>query len=324
MIFGKVSESVVGRRPEKVVKVAEFTPQGYAFPTEVSEGLVQNLLGTYGSRGASGPATKKTTVLTGDAARAVSEKAAQYAAVAEKIVAGVDAYSYAKDVFAMYPGGRAGLVGEISDVFYQYLTGNNAGGEARLTQVQDGFQKSADLLGRQKQADLQNQIDYYMANANRMQTELPYGEQWFIETAEANMAAKYGSGAQMLKSEWDGLFAAERARLREIAWETERSMNEYLAQATQLRGFADAIGPALTSLVTKLFGDVSQQVQILASQMAAKAAEAQAAEVAKYCSDQTAAMNNYLRLSKEFNDAVTAALADFTTTNADFWSKAGI
>jgi hypothetical protein len=58
--------------------------------------------------------------------------------------------------------------------------------------------------------------------------------------------------------------------------------------------------------------------------MTAKTAEARAAEVAKYCSDQAAAMNNYIRLSKEFNDAVIAALADFSATNAEFWNKAGI
>lgn len=308
-----------------------FVPQGYAYPAEVSVGIVQSLLGTYGSRTAPEPVLRQATVVSAGAARGVSAGAAQYTAKAEQMLATVDGLEYAKDIIGMYPGGRAGLVSELGDAFYLILKGDSDGGITRIGQIQTGFEQAAELVSSQKLADLQRQIDYLMALSDKMAKELPYGEQWFLETAEANIRAKYGSGGNMLKSQYEALEAAERQRLREIAWKTEDAMNAYLAQAAQLQGFANSIGAAVANIVTKLFAAVVQEIQKIAAEGQAAqdiinkaAAAARAAEIAKYCSEQTAAMNNYIRLTNEFNAAVKSNLDEFKATSAAFWNKLGV
>jgi len=318
-------------------RTPRFTPQGVAWPTDVSEGIVQTLLSSAGSRGVtSAPVAKKYAgQVAAGSARVVSGGSAKYADIASKIVSGVDPLVYSKDVLEMYPGGRSGLVGEIGDVLYLFTSGDGDGGTSRLSQVQSGFEQSADLVGRNKLAETQSQIEYLTGLSNQMARELPYGEQWFLETAEANIKAKYGTGAQMSKSQYDGLEIAERQRLRNIAWATETAMNDYLAQVSKLQGFMNGFGPAPSAIVTKLFADLSAEIDkilkefaaaqsILDAKYASEQAAAQSAANSNYCKEQNAAMNNYIRMSKEFNDAVKAALADFTATSAAFLNKVGV
>jgi len=305
-------------------RTPRFTPQGYAWPTEVSEGIVQTLLSSAGSRSGASPIGKRAAAqVASGVGRLVSGGSAKYADLASKIVSSVDALIYSKDVLAMYPGGRTGLISEIGEVLYLFSVRDGDGGAARLSQIQSGFEQSADLVGRNKSADMQSQIEYLTSLSDQMARELPYGDQWFLETAEANIKAKYGSGSQMSKSQYDGLEIAERQRLRNISWATETAMNDYLAQASKLQGFMDGFAPALSAIVTKLFAELSAEIDKILKEIAAAQAGLDAAATAKYCAAQTEAMNNYIRLSKEFNDAVKAALVDFTATSATFLNKVG-
>jgi hypothetical protein len=316
MGVGRVTGNV-GKKIPSGVKTATFNAQGYAYPAEVSEGLVQQLLGSYGSRSSvSVPVKKYQGYVHGEAARDVSKEAKEYAIVAAQIVNNLSGMNYSSDVIALYPGGKDGLINEISDVFYQYLSGNTADGESRLAQVQSGFQSAVEVLTKKKQTDFQNQIDYLQQMYNVTAKELPYGFQWYLETAEANTTAKFPL-ASTPKWKWNEEYNKELERLKWIDAETERSLNEYKSQLNSLESYSQTIGSSLSGIVTKLFGDVSAQISKIAE-------ERSAAANAKYCSEQLAAFNDYNRLSKEFNDAVDAAISDFKLTNADFWSKVGI
>jgi hypothetical protein len=315
MGIGRITGNV-GKVPSGI-KTAKFDAQGIAYPVEVSEGLVQQLLGSYGSRSSVPiPVKKRQENVYGGAARDVTAEAKQYAIVAAQLVNNLAGMQYSDDVIALYPGGKNGLTNEISDVFYQYLSGNSSAGESRLAQVQSGFQSAVDLLTKKKQTDFQNQIDYLQQMYDTTAKELPYGYQWFLETAEANTTAKFPL-ASTPKWKWDEEYNKEIDRLKWVNSETEQSLNDYKSQLDSLESYSQTIGSSLSSIVTKLFGDVSTQITKIAE-------ESSAAANAKYCSDQLAAMNNYIRLSKEFNDAVDAAVADFKATNSDFWSKVGI
>lgn len=321
MSFGRITGSIGKAVPRD--EEPEFFPQGIAYPTEVSAGLVQDLIGTYGSRTPSDPQYKRTTYISGGAAHEVSGEGAEYIQTATRIVSGIEGMNFASDVLSRYPGQKAGLIAEIADVFYQYMTGNSTSGEARLGQIQAGFQEAVDLVTKQKQADMQNQIDYLMYISNKMAKELPYGEAWFLETAEANIRAT-NDPSSMKKWRWDELISAEAQRLRWVAAETERQMDAYEKQAAELRGYASAIGPALSEMVTKLFGDVAAEIQGLSAESAKRLAAEQAEAIRKYCSEQQAALDNYLRLTKEFNAVIEEAVTNFTVTNTEFWSKVGV
>jgi len=314
----------------------KFVPQGIAYPTVVSETLVQNLLGTYGGRSATGeiPRYKKSAIVTGKSAREVSEESKKYFDTAGKIVSGIESMEYAQDVIGLYPGGKTGLISEISDVFYLYLNGENIKGANRLSQVQAGFEESVELVTQQKKADLQSQIDYLIAMSDKMTRELPYGEAWFLETAEANTTAKFPL-ATTKKWLWEEEYEKEIKRLRWVASETETARNEYTRKSQELQGYADRIGTALSNMVLNLFNAVIAEIQIIAKKNAEETAieeekrrkkQEEESKIAKekYCKEQTEAMNNYSRLSKEFNDALAAAMLDFNTTNAEFWVKVGI
>jgi len=320
MSVGKITGGV-GKKPNS----PQFYPQGYAFPKEVGEALVVELLRTAGSRSPGGaPVYSSGGQVAVGSARGVSAGATKYADLAAKVVSGIDGLAYSKEVVAMYPGGRAGLTNEISDAFFQVLSGDTGGGMDRLSQVQSGFEQAAELVSKQKQNDLQSQSNYAMSMADKMARELPYGESWFLETAEANMKARYGTGASMLKREWDVLEEAERKRLRDLAYNAEIAMDTYTTKARELQGLADSFGPALSKLVTTLFNGVTGEVDRIFKEVAADKAAKQAVVAAKYCKDQTDATSNYIRLSNEFNSAVKSALDDFVATNAAFWSKIGV
>ena len=306
-------------------KPPRFTPQGVAWPTEVSEGIVQTLLSSAGSRGGAGAVAKKYVgPVAAGSARAVSAGSEKYMELSSKIVSGLDSLAYSKDVLAMYPGGKTGLINEIGDVLYWFMSGNQNDGSTRLSQVQTGFEQAADFVGRNRTAELQSQIDYLTGLSNQMARELPYGEQWFLETAEANMKARYGSGSQMLKSQYDALEIAERQRLRNIAWATENAMTEYNRQVSQIQEFMDNFGSALSAIVTKLFADLSTEIDKIAKDAAAAQSVLDADASAKYCKEQSEAMNNYIRMSKEFNNAVKSALEDFTATSSSFMNRVGV
>jgi hypothetical protein len=266
---------------------------------------------------------KRSTYVSGGAAHAVGSEGAKYVATATSLVNGVEGMTYATEVLGKYPGGKTGLINEIADVFYQYMSGNSVTGEARLGLIQAGFEEAVGLVSKERQANMQNQIDYLLYISDRMTKELPYGEQWFIETAEANIRAKYNPSS-MKKWQWDDLITTEKQRLRWIAAETERNLDAYTRQIADLKGFANAIGPALSELVTRLFGAVSTEIQKLAEEAAKNNEAEQAAAREKYCSEQTAAMNNYIRLTKEFNDVIEAALTEFAAANSEYWVKVGV
>lgn len=323
MTPGKITGSI-GESKKVGLRDARFYPQGIAYPASVSAGLVQDLIGSYGSRSLpTDMQVKRSTYVGGGAAHVVGSEGAKYAAIAASLVAGIEGMTYAAEVLGKYPGGKSGLINEIADVFYQYMSGNSTTGEARLGLIQAGFEEAVGLVSKERQANMQNQIDYLLYISDRMTKELPYGEAWFLETAEANIRATHNPSS-MKKWQWDELLTAEAQRLRWIASETERNLDAYNRQIAELKGFANTIGPALSELVTRLFGAVSTEIQKIAAE-AAKANEAeQAAAREKYCAEQTAAMNNYIRLTKEFNDVIEAALMDFTAANSEYWVKVGI
>lgn len=284
---------------------------GEAYSAGVSEYITQLLINSYGNRKVGqGISVTYTGLDPAPAANTVSSFSLDYRNYGEKVAENIANQKYGEEILSVFPGGKDGFISEVSDMLSYIGRFDSEDAQKKLTAIEQEFLTAFKLALKNKQTNLQNAITYYKAVAEQFKNELPYGNSWLQETAQANVTVKYGT---ITKSEFSELYSQENQRLQRISKDYEDAQNTYQEAYSDFEYLAYNAQAVITSLLTELVSAVSTQITAI-----------QGVNEKGYCTYQSEQIATYTTTIEKFDGQVQSVLESFNTSEETYWGQIDI